>query len=68
MLKEDWNEYKLEDGIKVKVKLVVQLISYIIDPRTNKIMRNPLKEPVINIRHNIVITAEFLEEKLQESE
>jgi len=31
-------------------------------------MRNPLKEPVINIRHNIVITAEFPEEKLQEGE
>jgi len=36
VLKEDWNEYKLEDGIKVKVKLVVQLISYIIDPKQIK--------------------------------
>ena len=58
----------MEDGTKVRVKLVVQSISYIIDPKTNKIMRNPLKEPVINIRHNIVITAEFPEEKLQEGE
>ncbi|HDI32182.1 MAG TPA: hypothetical protein ENF80_05140 [Thermofilum sp.] len=65
-LKESWNEYELEDGTKVKVRLVAQSISYVLDPETGEIMRNPLGEPVINVRHSIIVTAEFPEENLQE--
>ena len=47
---------------------MVQSISYVIDPDTGEIMRNPLGEPVINLRHSIIIAAEFPEEKLKKEE
>ncbi len=65
-VKEDWNEYELDDGTRVRVKLVVQSIAYVIDPETGEILRNPLNEPVINVRHTIIITAEFPKEKISE--
>ncbi|RLE78849.1 MAG: hypothetical protein DRJ51_08845 [Thermoprotei archaeon] len=67
-VKEEWSEYELEDGTRVRAKLVVQSIAYVIDPDTGEIMRNPLKEPIINVRHTVVITAEFPEEKVSKVE
>lgn len=63
VLKEDWNEYELEDGTIVQVKPVVQSISYVIDPETNEIIKTPTGEPVINVRHAVVINAIFPEQK-----
>jgi len=67
-LKEDWNEYELSDGTIVKVKLVAQSISYVIDPEKNDIMRNDLGEPVINIRYTVIISPIFTDKKLGLSE
>jgi len=67
-LKEDWNEYELEDGTIVKIKIVVQSIAYVIDPESGEILRNPMGEPVINVRHGVVITATFPKEVLQKGD
>ena len=63
-LKEDWNEYELEDGTRVRVKLVVQSISYALDPSTGEVIRSPSGEPVLNVKHSVVVAALFPEERL----
>ena len=47
---------------------MAQSISYVIDPDTGEIARNPLGEPLVNLRHNIAVAAEFPEEKLKGEE
>ena len=60
-IKEDWNVYELEDGTIVRIKLVAQSISYVEDPDTGDIMRSQTGEPIVNVRHQVIVVAEFPE-------
>ncbi len=55
ILKEDWNEYKLDDGTIIKFKSVVSKIV-----RTNEY--NKEGEPIYYVRSSSVVVAEVPEE------
>jgi len=66
-IKEDWNEYELEDGTIVKTKLIAQSMSYPLDEQGN-IIRTPTGEPVVNVRYTVIITAFHPKKRLIEVE
>jgi len=59
-LKEEWNEYKLEDGTILKIKLVAGKISRGID-KQGKIYYLPNGEPLYHAMFNWLIIAEVPE-------
>jgi hypothetical protein len=69
VVKEDWNEYKLADGTRVKIKMEVNLISQLIDPKTGKPLRNPQSgEPVLNVNSTGRLVMSFSSEALKQYE
>lgn len=64
-IKEDWNIYDLEDGTRLRVKLVTAKISRGIDPATGKALILPNGEPLYNVRWTIAFAAEVPKETLQ---
>jgi len=66
--KEYWNEYELEDGTIVKVKLCVNHISIPLDPVTKKPLKKPNGEPIFNVNWTIHIVPLYPREKITEME
>jgi hypothetical protein len=56
VIKEDWNEYELNDGVKVKVKTIAQKIVRVLDAQ-NKPAFTPDGDPHVLIRHNTQIVS-----------
>ncbi len=67
IVKEDWNVYELEDGTVLRAKLVAVKISRGIDPQTGDTFYTDSGEPLYNIRHQLLITAEVPEKLLKSS-
>lgn len=55
---EDWNEYELRDGIRVRVKTVVTGIGRALDPN-GQLMRTPEGNPLVRVSHTTLVTAYF---------
>ena len=66
--KEDWNIYELEDGTIFKAKLIATKIVRGIDPKTGDIFYLPIGEPLYNIRHTTIVSAEVPEGLLRKPE
>lgn len=67
VIKEDWNEYELEDGTILRAKLVAVKMVRGIDPKTGDILYlEDRGEPLYNIRHQVVVTAEVPKSLLKE--
>lgn len=54
--REEWNEYKLLDGGKVRVKTSVQRISWIVDAEGNR-QYNEEGDPHVVVRHKTDVVA-----------
>ena len=54
--REEWNEYKLLDGGRVRVKITVQKISRILDAQ-GKPAYVPDGDPHVVVRHNTQVVA-----------
>lgn len=65
---ESWNVYKLEDGTILRVKLIATKIARGLDPETGDIFYLPLGEPMYNIRHTVVVSAQVPNELLKKPE
>ena len=55
---EDWNEYELEGGIRVRVKAVVTGIGRALDPN-GQLMLTPDGDPLVKVSHTVVVAAHF---------
>jgi len=67
VVKEDWNEYKLEDGTVLRAKLVAVNVMRGIDPETGDIFYlEDRGEPLYNIRHTTVVSVQVPKELLKE--
>lgn len=65
-VREDWNIYELEDGTILRAKLVATKISRGLDPETGDIYYVEGRgEPIYNIRHTVVVSAEVSTELLK---
>lgn len=65
-VKEDWNEYELDDGTRVRIKMEVNLIAAPIEPTTGSPLMNPQTgEPVINANWTVRFVTQFSEEALK---
>ena len=64
--KEHWNEYELDDGTKVRIKMEVNLIAAPLDPATGAPLQNPQSgEPVIHANWTVRIVTQFSEAALR---
>lgn len=64
--KEHWNEYELDDGTRVRIKMEVNLIAAPIDPTTGAWMQNPQTgEPVIHANWSVRFVTQFSENALK---
>ena len=61
VIKEDWNEYDLSDGTKLKVKLV--LVDVLRFPRYN-----PIGEPIYQIMSQNVVKTAYVPEELKQKQ
>ena len=61
-IREDWNVYKLEDGTILKAKLVAVKISRGLGEDGKSILYTDTGEPLYNIRHTVIISAEVPKE------
>ena len=61
VIKEDWNEYELSDGTKLKVKLV--LVDVLRFPSYN-----PLGEPIYQIMSQNVVKTAYVPEELKQKQ
>lgn len=60
--KEPWVTYKLSDGTRLNIKLIVGKISRGIEPNTGNIFRHPVTgEPYYSVLHNVLISADVPE-------
>ena len=67
VLKEDWNEYELENGTLIRVILNVNHISMPIDPETGEFIKNPeTGEPIYNLNWNVRIVTLYPKKILEE--
>ena len=57
---EDWNEYELADGVRVRVKTVVTGISRGLDPNGHPVT-TPEGSPVVRAYHTTLVAARFAE-------
>lgn len=64
-MKEEWNEYELEDGTILKAKIVAQKISRGIADDNKSILYNPDGEPFYNIRYSVSIVTQVPENLLK---
>jgi len=66
VIKEDWNEYELEDGTIIRVKLIATKISRGIDPKTGNIFYiEDRGEPLYNVRHSEVVNVDIPKDLLK---
>jgi len=52
-IKEDWNEYELEDGSVLRVKTVVTKISKMLEDDKKSLRYTSEGEPVYNVRYSV---------------
>ena len=52
--REDWNDYRLLDGGRVRVKTVVAKILWVVDEAGNR-MYNDQGEPIILVRNQVQV-------------
>ena len=65
-IKEDWNEYELEDGTRVRIKMEVNLFAAPIDPTTGAPLVNPQSgEPVIHANWTVRMVTQFSGETIK---
>jgi hypothetical protein len=58
--KEHWNEYELDDGTMVRIKMEVNVIAEPVDPTTGGPLQNPQTgEPVIHANWTVRIVTQF---------
>ena len=60
-IKEDWNEYELEDGSMLRVKIIAQKISRMLAKDKKTFLYTPEGEPVYNIRYSVSVVANVAE-------
>ncbi|MEJ2047827.1 MAG: hypothetical protein P8X92_07820 [Dehalococcoidia bacterium] len=60
-IREDWNVYELEDGTKLKAKIIAHKISRALDKDGKSILYTDDGEPFYNIRYTVSISAEVPE-------
>ena len=64
--KEHWNEYELDDGTKVRIKMEMNLIAAPLDQATGVPLQNPQTgEPVIHLNWTVRIVTQFSEAALK---
>jgi len=52
-LREDWNVYELEDGTRLRVRVIVERVYVPIDPNTNEIIRTPEGAPMYGANYSL---------------
>ena len=58
-IKEGWNEYKTEDGKKIRLRTVAIKISKVLDEKGNPV-KSAEGEPLYVVNHNtVVVTSEL---------
>lgn len=55
-IREDWNEYRLEDGTIVRAKLVVRRMTQQVDAQGHPLMSES-GEPLVGVNTTVVVTA-----------
>ncbi len=55
---EGWNEYELEGGIKVRVKVIVTAIARALG-QDGTLLKTGDGDPVVRVGHSVVVTAHF---------
>jgi hypothetical protein len=58
-IREEWNEYELNDGTRIRLKAVVQNISQLVDDNGAPVMHNG--ELVFVVRHSAVVSSKHRE-------
>lgn len=61
-VKEEWNEYELEDGTTLRMRLVVGKVL------RSENRRTPAGEPIYNVRHQNVIMTDVPDELIEKPE
>lgn len=55
---EDWNEYELEGGLRVRVRVIVTAIARA-RRQDGKLLKTEDGDPMVRVGHSVVVTAHF---------